>query len=158
MQPLESCREAVPNERQQTVTFVLCCALVIFELKPGDKMAGYYVDIKKKTKENKYFREVVFTSQLIQLVVMSLEPGEAIGLETYLDTDQFICVEEGSGQAILDGLGYELEPGSAIVISAGTEYNIVNTSLTKAMKLYTVYIPPDYAGGTIHKTKSESAP
>jgi mannose-6-phosphate isomerase-like protein (cupin superfamily) len=88
---------------------------------------------------------------------MSLKPGEEIGLETYLDTDQFICVEDGSGKAILDGLVYELEPGSAIVISAETEYNIVNTSLTKAMKLYTVYIPPDYASGTIHKTKSESA-
>jgi mannose-6-phosphate isomerase-like protein (cupin superfamily) len=121
-------------------------------------MAGYYVDIGKKTKENKYFREVLFTSQLIQLVVMSLKPGEAIGLETYLDIDQFLCVEEGSGKAILDGLEYKLEPGSAIVLPAGIEYNIINTSVTEALKLYTVYIPPDYAGGTIHKTKAESAP
>ena len=119
-------------------------------------MAGYYVDIEKRTAENENFREVLFTSQLIQLVVMSLKPGEEIGLEAYLDTDQFICVEEGSGQAILDGLVYELGPGLAIVISAGTEYNIVNTSLTKAMKLYTVYIPPDYAEGAIHNTKFES--
>ena len=118
-------------------------------------MAGYYVDIEKKTKDNKHFREVLFTSQLIQLVVMSLKPGEEIGLESYLDTDQFICVEEGTGKANLDGLGYELEPGSAIVIPAGTEYNIINTSATEALKLYTVYIPPDYAGGTIHKTKAE---
>lgn len=119
-------------------------------------MAGYYVDIQKKTKENKYFREVLFTSQLIQLVVMSLKPGEEIGLETYLDTDQFICVEDGNGKAILDGLVYELEPGSALVIPAGTEYNIINISAREALKLYTVYIPPDYSGDTIHKTKAEA--
>jgi mannose-6-phosphate isomerase-like protein (cupin superfamily) len=118
-------------------------------------MAGYYVDIEKRTQENDYFREVLFTGPLIQLVIMSLKPGEEIGLETYLDTDQFICVEEGTGKAILDGLVYELEPGSAIVISAGTEYNIINTSATEALKFYTVYIPPDYAEGTIDRTKSE---
>jgi mannose-6-phosphate isomerase-like protein (cupin superfamily) len=118
-------------------------------------MAGYYVDIEKKTKNNQYFREVLFTSQLIQLVVMSLKPGEEIGLETYVETDQFICVEEGTGKAILDGLVYELRSGSAIVISAGTEYNFINTSATEALKLYTVTIPPDYAGGTIHKTRAE---
>jgi mannose-6-phosphate isomerase-like protein (cupin superfamily) len=121
------------------------------------KMPGYYIDIEKKTKDNKNFREVLFTSQLIQLVVMSVKPGEEIGLETYLDTDQFICVEEGNGKAILDGLVYELKPGSAIVIPARIEYNIVNTSSTKTLKLYTVYIPPDYAESTTHKTKSESA-
>ena len=120
-------------------------------------MAGYYVDIEKKTQENKYFREVLFTGQLIQLVVMSLKPGEEIGLETYLDTDQFICVEAGNGKAILEGLEYELKAGSAIVIPTGTEYNIINTSSTMSLKLYTVYIPPDYAEGTIHKTKSEDA-
>lgn len=118
-------------------------------------MAGYYVDIEKRTKENKNYREVLFTGQLIQLVVMSLKPGEDIGLETYLDTDQFISVEEGSGKAILDGLVYELKPRSALVIPAGTEYNIINISAREALKLYTVYIPPDYAEGTTHKSKSE---
>ena len=93
----------------------------------------------------------------MQLVVMSLEPGEDIGLETYLDTDQFIDVENGNGKAIVDGLVYELRPGSALIIPAGTEYNIFNTSTTEALKLYTVYLPPDYAEGTIHKTKSEGA-
>ena len=119
-------------------------------------MAGYYVDIEKRTRENKNFREVLFTGQLIQLVIMSLKPEEEIGLETYLDTDQFISVEEGSGRAILDGLIYELKPGSALVIPTGTEYNIINTSTTEMLKLSTVYIPPDYSNGTIHKTKAES--
>ena len=118
-------------------------------------MAAYHTDIEKKTKENKYFREVLFTSQLIQLVVMSLEPGDDIGLETYVDTDQFVSVEKGNGKAIVDEIVYELRPGSALVIPARTEYNIINTSATEALKLYTVYIPPDYAGGTIHKTKAE---
>ena len=118
-------------------------------------MAGYYVDIEKRTKENKNYREVLFTSQLIQLVIMSLKPGEDVDLETYLDTDQFISVEEGSGKAILDGLVYELKPRSALVIPAGTEYNVINISATEALKLYTGYIPPDYAEGTIHKSKLE---
>ena len=118
-------------------------------------MNGYFVDIEKKTQENEYFREVLFTGSLIQLVVMALQPGGDISLETYLDTDQFVCVEGGTGKAILDGLAYELKPGSAIVIPAKTEYNIINTSSTTPLKLYTVYIPPDYAEGTIHKTKLE---
>ena len=118
-------------------------------------MVGYYVDIEKRTRENKNFREVLFTGQLIQLVVMSLKPGEEIGLETYLNTDQFISVEAGNGKAILEGLEYELKAGSAIVIPTGTEYNIINTSSTMSLKLYTVYIPPDYAESTIHMTKSE---
>ena len=118
-------------------------------------MTGYHTNIEKRTGENEYFREVLFTSQLIQLAVMSLKPCEDIGLETYLDTDQFLCVEEGTGKAILDGFVYELKPGSGIVIPAETEYNIINTSSTNPLKFYTVYIPPDYAEGTIHKTKSE---
>lgn len=119
-------------------------------------MTGYHTNIEKKTEENNYFREVLFTSQLMQLVVMSLGPSEDVGLETYLDTDQFISIEEGNGKAILDGFVYELKPGASIVIPAGTEYNIINTSPTEALKIYTVYIPPDYAEGTIHKTKDES--
>ena len=119
-------------------------------------MAGYYTNIRERTQGNVDFREILFTGHFIQLALMSLNPGEDIGLETYLETDQFICVEEGNGKAILDGLEYELRPGLAIVIPAGTEHNIINTSSTKALKLYTVYIPPDYVEGTIHKTKSQS--
>jgi mannose-6-phosphate isomerase-like protein (cupin superfamily) len=91
----------------------------------------------------------------MQLVVMSLQPGEDMGLETYVDTDQYISVEDGNGKAIVDEIVYELKPGSALVIPAGTEYNIINISATEALKLYTVYIPPDYAEGTIHMTKAE---
>lgn len=119
-------------------------------------MAGYHVNIEEKTEENNYFREVLFTGPLSQLVVMSLNPGEDIGLETHLETDQFIRIEEGVGKAILDGKEYLLEDGSAIVIPAGTEHNVLNTSTTEALKLYTVYTPPEHPDGTIHKTKAEA--
>ncbi|RPI89383.1 MAG: cupin domain-containing protein [Chloroflexi bacterium] len=119
-------------------------------------MAGYHTDIEKKTEQNEYFREVLFTGPHSQLVVMSLKPGEDIGLETHMDTDQFIRVEEGEGKAILDGQEYKLEDGSAIVIPAGAEHNVVNTSSKEPLKLYTLYTPPEHADGTIHKTKAEA--
>ena len=119
-------------------------------------MAGYHVDIEKKTEKNDYFREVLFTGPHSQLVVMSLNVGEDIGLETHPDTDQFIRIEEGKGKAVLDGEEFELEDGSAIVIPAGTQHNVINTSSKKAMKLYTVYTPPEHPDGTIHKTKAEA--
>jgi mannose-6-phosphate isomerase-like protein (cupin superfamily) len=119
-------------------------------------MAGYHTDIEKKTEKNKYFREVLFTAPHSQLVVMSLKPGEDIGLETHPDTDQFFRVEEGKGKAILDGQEYKLEDGSALVIPAGTEHNVINTSSKKALKLYTIYTPPEHPDGTIHKTKAEA--
>ena len=119
-------------------------------------MAGYHVDIEKKTEKNDYFREVLFTGPHSQLVVMSLNVGEDIGLETHPDTDQFIRVEEGKGKAVLDGEEFELEDGFAIVIPAGTQHNVINTSSKKAMKLYTVYTPPEHPDGTIHKTKVEA--
>jgi len=124
--------------------------------KRSKKMAGYYVDIEKRTRQNDYFREVLFTGPLSQLVVMSLQPGEEIGLEIHPETDQFIRVEEGEGKAILHGTEYKLKDGSAIVIPAGTEHNIINTSSKKALKLYTIYTPPDHPRGTIHKTKADA--
>ena len=119
-------------------------------------MAGYHTDIEKKTEENEFFREVLFTGPHTQLVVMALKPGEDIGLETHGDTDQFIRVEEGEGKAILDGQEYKLEDGSAIVIPAGTEHNVINTSANEALKLYTLYAPPEHPDGTVHKTKVEA--
>ncbi len=119
-------------------------------------MAGYHVDIEKRTEKNKYFREVLFTAPHSQLVVMSLKPKEDIGLETHKDTDQFIRVEEGEGKAILGGQEYKLKEGSAIVIPAGTKHNVINTSSKEALKLYTLYTPPEHPDGTIHKTKAEA--
>lgn len=119
-------------------------------------MAGFLINIEKKSLENNYFREVLFTGPNSQLVVMSLKPGEDIGMETHGGVDQFIRVEAGEGKAILNGKEMKIEDGSAVVIPAGVEHNIVNSSGTKPLKLYTVYSPPEHPHGTIHKNKAEA--
>ena len=119
-------------------------------------MAGYVVNIEEKTLDNDFFREVLFTSDRVQLVVMSLAPGEEIGEETHDHGDQFIRVEAGTGKAILDGEEHDLEDGSAVVIPAGVRHNIVNSSQQESLKLYTIYSPPEHPDGTIHKNKAEA--
>ena len=119
-------------------------------------MTGFVTDIEKKTIENEFFREVLFTASNMQLVVMSLAPGEEIGLETHDDIDQFIRVEAGQGKALLNDEEHSLEDGSVVVIPAGTRHNIVNTSTSESLKLYTIYAPPEHPHGTINKNKAEA--
>ena len=119
-------------------------------------MAGYVDNIEKKSLENKYFREVLFTGPHSQLVVMSIAPGDDIGMETHKDVDQFFRVEAGIGRAILNGKEHDLEDGSAVVIPAGTEHNIINRSKSEPLKVYTIYSPPNHPDGTIHKDKAEA--
>lgn len=118
-------------------------------------MAGYVVNIEEETKENENFRKVLFTAPHSQLVVMSLKPGEEIGLEVH-ELDQFIRIESGEGKAVLDGQEHEIRDDFAIVIPQGTHHNIINTSEDKEMKLYTIYSPAEHPEGTIHKTKAEA--
>ena len=119
-------------------------------------MNGYVVNIKQRSIENNYFREVLYTASKIQLVVMSLKPGEDIGLETHHGVDQFIRVEAGRGKSILNGEEHDLEDGSAVVIPSGTQHNIVNVSQSEPLKLYTIYSPPQHPDGTIHRTKADA--
>ena len=119
-------------------------------------MSGFVIDIEQKTRENENFREVLFTAPHSQLVVMTLQPGEEIGMETHDDIDQFIRVEAGTGKAILNGEENALADGTAVVIPAGTEHNVVNVSQTEPLKLYTIYSPPEHPDGTINKTKAEA--
>ena len=119
-------------------------------------MSGFHTDIEKKTLENTYFREVLFTGPLSQLVVMALKAGEEIGSEKHGDVDQFIRVEAGQGVAVLNGENYELADGVAVVIPAGTEHNVINTSTSELLKLYTIYSPAEHPAGTVHKTKAEA--
>lgn len=119
-------------------------------------MNFYVSDIQKDSLENSNFRKVLNTSTHSQLVVMSLMPKEDIGMETHPNEDQFIRVEQGRGQAILDGEVYEIEDDYAVVIPAGTEHNIINTSDTESLKLYTIYSPAHHPEGTIHRTKEEA--
>jgi len=114
----------------------------------------YVNNIEKETMENENFRKVLTTSPHSQLVVMSLLPGEEIGMETH-SVDQFIRLESGVGKSILDGKEYVIEKDFAIVIPAGTLHNIINTGNEK-MKLYSVYSPAEHPDGTIHATKAEA--
>lgn len=118
-------------------------------------MKGYVDNVEEKALANNYFREVLYTDERLQLVVMSIAPGEDIGEEVHA-LDQFIRVEEGVGKSVLDGMEYPLTDGFAVIIPAGTRHNIINTSATEPMKLYTLYAPPNHAPGTIHKTKAEA--
>jgi mannose-6-phosphate isomerase-like protein (cupin superfamily) len=119
-------------------------------------MSGYSINLEEKTLAGNNFREVLYTTPRSQLVIMTLQPGEEIGLEKHEGHDQFIRVEAGRGVAILDGERHDLEDGVAVVIPAGTEHNVVNTSDSEPMRLYTLYTPPEHPDGTVHATKAEA--
>ena len=118
-------------------------------------MKGYITNIEKLSLENENFREVLYTAKNSQLVVMSLKPNEEIGAEVH-QLDQFIRCEAGRGKAILDGVEHEISDGFVVVVPAGTNHNIINTSSDKPLKLYTLYSPPNHKDGIIHKTKEEA--
>jgi mannose-6-phosphate isomerase-like protein (cupin superfamily) len=119
-------------------------------------MTGFITNIEDTTLNNSNFRQVVYTSQHTQLVVMSLLPNEDIGVEVHATVDQFIRIEKGNGKAILNGEETLIEDGSAIIISAGVKHNIINLSSTEPLKLYTLYSPPHHKDGVIHTTKKEA--
>lgn len=118
-------------------------------------MVGHVTNIEKDTLENEDYRRVLFTGPNLQLVLMTLQPGEEIGLETHDEHDQFIRIEAGEGVARLNDEEHELSDGIAVVIPAGTRHNVVNTSTSEPLRLYTIYSPPEHADGTIHPTKAD---
>lgn len=118
-------------------------------------MKGYVANIEQLSLQNSYFRQVLYTDTRLQLVVMSLKPNEDIGEEVH-QLDQFIRVEKGEGKAVLDGEESVLQDGSVVIIPAGTKHNIINTSSSEPLKLYTLYAPPNHKDGIIHKTKEEA--
>ncbi len=120
-------------------------------------MTGYAGPIEKLTGKNIYFRQVIFTGQHTQLVVMCLQKGEEIGNEVHPNTDQFFRIEEGEAKFVLNGSEVHMVgAGDAVVVPAGTYHNVINTSKTRQLKLYTLYSPPNHADGTVHKTKAEA--
>jgi mannose-6-phosphate isomerase-like protein (cupin superfamily) len=121
-----------------------------------DSVSGYSINIEQKTLENDFFREVLYTAKHLQLVVMTLQVGEEIGQETHNELDQFIRVEAGQGEAILDGERHPLSDGMIVVIPAGAEHNVINTSPTEPLRLYTIYAPPEHPEGTINRTKADA--
>lgn len=118
-------------------------------------MKGFIADIEDRTEKNRDFRHVLYTGPHIQLVLMSLNPGEDIGEEVHEDTDQFFRVEEGKGEFVIDGRATPIESDMAMVIPAGAKHNIRNTG-HKSLKLYTLYAPPHHEDGTVHRTRLEA--
>lgn len=119
-------------------------------------MKGYVTNIEKDTLENENFRKVLYTSKHSQLVLMNLRPKEEIGMEFHTDNDQFFRIEKGHGKCIVDGNEYELSDGMAIVVPAGAQHNVINTSESEELKLYTIYSPPHHKDGILRATKEEA--
>ena len=121
----------------------------------GDAKKGFVADIEELTTENTNFRQVLYTGGHLQLVLMSLEPGEEIGEEVHSGIDQFIRVEQGQGQAIINGTRHDIEDDDAVVVPAGARHNVVNTG-DGPLRLYTVYGPPEHRDGVVRATRPEA--
>lgn len=120
-------------------------------------MTGYVGPIEKVTEKNECFRQVLFTGVHLQLVVMCLQPQEEIGNEVHEHVDQFFRIEQGSARFVFgDAEEHLVGAGDAVVVPAGTYHNVINTSPTDPLKLYTVYTPPQHPDGTVHETKAEA--
>lgn len=117
-------------------------------------MKGYVQDIESIATRNENFREVLYTARHCQLVVMALKPKEEIGAEVH-KLDQFFRVEQGSGEAVLDGVTTAIRAGYAVIVPAGATHNIINTG-TEALKLYTLYSPPNHRDGVVHATCADA--
>lgn len=117
-------------------------------------MHGFVTNIEQATLSNDNFRKVLFTGPHEQLVVMSLKPDEDIGEETH-DVDQFVRIEQGEGQVVMDGEVEKIKAESAFVIPAGTKHNVINKGAAP-LKLYSVYSSPQHEDGAIHETKEEA--
>ena len=115
---------------------------------------GFVQNIETLTKENRDFRRVVYTAKNAQLVLMAIPPGDHIGLEVH-DVDQFFRVETGKGELVINDVRTPIEDGSAIVVPAGAQHDIVNTG-TAPLKLYTLYAPPHHRDGTVHRTRADA--
>ena len=113
-------------------------------------------NIEVLTRNNTFFRRVLFTAPHSQLVLMSLKPTEEIGEEVHTDTDQFFRFESGEGKVVINGAEQIVRENDAVVVPAGAKHNIINTSTTSELKMYTIYSPAHHPDGTIHKTKDDA--
>ena len=121
----------------------------------GEVKKGFVKDIEDMAVKNDDFRQVLYTAGHSQLVVMALKPKEEIGAETHKNSDQFFRIEEGSGEAVIDGVKTAIGPGFAVVVPAGTNHNIINTG-SVPLKLYTIYAPPVHRDGVVHHTREDA--
>ena len=119
-------------------------------------MKGFKGDIEKQTVENTDFRRVLYSGPHSQLVLMSLQPSEDIGMEVHTDNDQFFRFEQGSGKVIIDGNEYDVKDGDAVVVPAGAEHNVINASDSDRLNLYTIYSPAHHKDGIVRATKADA--
>lgn len=114
-------------------------------------MDAYIANIKKETLSNKYYRNAVYTDGNIQMVLMSISAGDQIGGEKHKATTQFFRIEKGRGVAVIGDYAYSIKDDSVFIVPPNTYHNVVNTSMTSPLKLYTIYSPPEHPPGTIEK-------
>jgi len=119
-------------------------------------MKGFNANIEEETLKNDNFRKVLYTTKHSQLVLMSLRPNEEIGMEVHSENDQFFRFEQGQGKCVIDGNEYDVKDGSAIVVPAGSQHNIINVSDSEDLKLYTIYSPAHHQDGVVRATKEEA--
>ena len=119
-------------------------------------MKGFCSNIEEDTIGNENFRKVLYTGKHSQLVLMSLAPNEEIGMEAHEDNDQFFRFEKGQGKCVIDGNEYEVKDGSAVIVPAGAQHNVVNVSTTERLNLYTIYSPAHHLDGIVKATKVEA--
>jgi mannose-6-phosphate isomerase-like protein (cupin superfamily) len=118
-------------------------------------MKGFSDDIEKLTTANGDFRRVLYTGHHLQLVVMTLQPGDEIGSEVHEDRDQFFRIEDGEGVVVIDGVEYAVEDGSAVIVPAGAQHNVINRG-SAPLKLYTLYGPPEHKDKIVQSTKADA--
>lgn len=119
-------------------------------------MKGFVDDIEGLTKDNNDFRRVLYTGKYLQLVLMTIQPGEDIGEEVHDGHDQFFRIEKGKGEVWIDGVCSKIKSDDAVIVPAGARHNVINTG-EKPLKLYTLYGPPEHRDGTRHPTKAEAS-
>ena len=119
-------------------------------------MKGFYANVERDTVENADFRRVLYSGKHMQLVLMSLKPGEEIGMEVHNENDQFFRFDAGEGKVIIDGNEYDVRDGDAIIVPAGADHNVINASDTDDLKLYTIYAPSHHKDGIVRATKEEA--
>ena len=121
-----------------------------------DPLKGFCSNIERDVLENVDFRKVIYTSTHLQVVLMTLKPGEEIGEEIHNANDQFFRFESGIGKCIINGNEYQVGAGNAIVVPAGAKHNLINTSVDEELKMYTIYGPPHHKDAIVRVTKAEA--
>ena len=117
---------------------------------------GFVGNLEIETKKNTDFRRVLYTAKNSQLVLMCLKPGEEIGEEVHEDRDQFFRFESGEGAVVIDGVKSVVKDGSGVIVPAGARHNVMNTSATQDLRLYTIYSPPEHQDKVVRHTKAEA--